>query len=71
MRTKKPWRPGRLEDAAQIVDARRAIDAGAELRQLERDVPLDPRRDNDLEEPDVLARRARRPPPAVRTLSPR
>jgi hypothetical protein len=30
-----------LQDAAQVVDARRLVDCQAELRQLERDIALD------------------------------
>src|SRR5262245_2476567 len=47
--------PGRLEDPAQVVDAGCAVDAGAKLCELQRDVPLDSRCDDDVEEPDVRA----------------
>ena len=61
---------GRLEDAAQIVDAGGAIDVESELRQLERDVAADARRDDRRRSSQVLARRARRLR-RVATLSPR
>ena len=37
----EPVRVGRLEDAAQVVDGRGAVDVEAELRELQRDVALD------------------------------
>jgi hypothetical protein len=52
---KKLMAPGRLEDAAQVVDTGGAVDAGAKLRELQRDVPLDSRCDDDVEQPDVRA----------------
>jgi hypothetical protein len=45
----------RLEDPTQVVDTGRAVDAGAQLCELQRDVPLDSRCDDDVEQPDVRA----------------
>ena len=39
-------RRGGVEDASQVVDAGRAIDGQPELRQLQADVPSDPRADD-------------------------
>ena len=47
---------GRVEDAPQVVDAGGAVDVEAELGQLQRDVALDARRDDHVDEPHVLAR---------------
>ena len=42
MRTKKPQRVAGGENFPQVIDADCAIDVQAELRELEREVPLDP-----------------------------
>ena len=47
----------RIENAPEVVDTRGAIDVEPELRQLERDVALDPRIDDRLDDAAVLARR--------------
>src|SRR5262249_34327885 len=55
---KKPVASGRLENATQVVDAGCAVDAGAKPRELQRDIPFDSSRDDDVEEPDVRACRS-------------
>ena len=47
----------RLQDAPQIVDAGGPVHVEPELGELQRDVALDPGRDNGVEDPKVLARR--------------
>ena len=56
-RTKKSCAAARVENPAQVVDARRAIDREAQLRQLERDVAADARGDNPIDHREVRARR--------------
>ena len=48
---------GRIEDAAQVVDARRAVDVEPKLRQLQRHVAFDPRCTIVVEDAEVVARR--------------
>jgi hypothetical protein len=45
----------RVEDAPEVVDARRPIDVESQLRQLQRDVALDPRLHDRVEDADVLS----------------
>ena len=71
MPDEEPCRLGLLEDAAQVVDAARAVDVEPELRQLQREVAADAGGDDGVD--DVAGIRASRRPPASRlgTLSPR
>ena len=57
MRTKNPHRSAAVEDLPQVVDADRAVHVEAELRQLERQVALDARPIDRLDQLQVLARR--------------
>ena len=49
-------RPGRVEDAAQVVEAGRPVDVQAELRELQRDVALDAGRHDAVDDRQVGAR---------------
>ncbi len=51
---------GRLQDSPQVVDARCLVDVEAELGQLEGQITLDTRGDDDIEKPYVLTRRGGR-----------
>ena len=64
MRTKNPLRIGRLEDAPHVVHRGRAIDVESQLRQLQRDVALDARGDDGVDDP--RRNRPPRPPPLRR-----
>ena len=67
----EPVRVGRLEDAPHVVDRGRAVDVEPELRELQRDVALDARGDDRVDDAHVVGARPPRPPSALATLSPR
>src|SRR5205085_3401746 len=56
----EPVALARVEDAAQIVDAGCAIDLETELRQLERQVALDARRNDRVHQSEIRAGRGGR-----------
>ena len=56
MRTKNPHRSAAVENLPQVVDADRAIDVEAELRQLERQIALDAGPIDRFDQLQILAR---------------